>query len=313
MQKRLDSTCRLKYRHYNLPVDFPIIAFLGDNWVLPTDDSYLHFHNCLEIGYCHSGAGSLNVENKSFTFKEGDISFIPQNAIHKGKSLESACSRWEYILADTSHLLDLIGAEIPGSDKLLYDSPEYSNIIKSSNCLTIQSLVQRILLEFHHKKDHYEMNINGLYIALIIELIRMLPQNPEMNSADIKSRHAILPAIIHINNHFNKEIVIQDLSDLCHLSITHFRRIFKSIMNTSPLDYINHLRIRKSCALLYDNSQPILAISKKVGFTTLSSFNRHFHMFMGISPSQWRKISLLDPHENEIYSLEDSFSPVFKL
>lgn len=313
MQKRLDSTCELKYRHYNLPVDFPIIAFLGDNWVLPTSDNYSHFHNCLEIGYCHSGEGNLFVENKKFAFSEGDIGFIPQNAIHKGISLKGSGSRWEYVLADTNQLLDQIGADIPGSDKLLYDFPEYSNIIKSSNCPAIQSLVQRILEEFHNKNSNYEMNIRGLYTALIIELIRILPQNSNIKNTDIQSQHVLLPAIIYINNNYGNEIIIEDLSNLCHLSITHFRRLFKTMMNTSPLDYINHLRIRKSCAYLYGNNQSIHVIAKLVGFTTISSFNRHFQMIMGISPSQWRKISISDPHKNEIYFIDDNHSPVFKL
>lgn len=313
MQKRLDSTSEIKYRHYNLPVDYPIMAFLGDNWVLPVRDSFFHFHNSLEIGYCHSGTGKLFVENKEFEFQESDVSFIPQNAIHKGISQKGAESRWEYIIADTSQLLGQIGAIIPGAEKLLYDSPEYNNIIQSSNHPAIQSLVQRILGEFHEKNANFEMNIRGLYTVLMIELIRTLPQNPNAKKADIRSRHVILPAIMYINNHYGEEIAIQDLSDLCHLSVTHFRKLFKDIMNTSPLDYINRLRIRKSCAFLYGNNESIHGISMKVGFTTLSSFNRQFQMVMGISPSQWRKVSLQDPHKNEIYSFEEGVAPLFEL
>ena len=49
----------------------PIIASLEIN-----DFSYLHFHDCLEIGYCVSGKGICLVEDKQYAFKKGDVEII---------------------------------------------------------------------------------------------------------------------------------------------------------------------------------------------------------------------------------------------
>ena len=48
-----------------------------------------------------------------------------------------------------------------------------------------------------------------------------------------------------------------------------------------PLDYLNRTRIAKACSLLRMTDDSILTISEKVGFGSMSSFNRHFYEVMG--------------------------------
>ena len=44
-----------EYRNYYLPVDFPLLLLTGEHWkISDIPSSRLHFHNCLEIGICHS-------------------------------------------------------------------------------------------------------------------------------------------------------------------------------------------------------------------------------------------------------------------
>ena len=312
MQKRPSSE-RLKYRHYNLPVDYPMLVFLGDKWIMPPDGySYVHFHNCLEIGFCHSGEGHIWVENKEIPFTAGDITFIPRNSVHKGQSAKETYSRWEYICTDPKQFLESSGIHIPDIDKLMYDSPDYRNLIAGKENVQIQTLVKRILKEFHDKEENYQMSIRGLFTALMVELTRILPQSTAINPVP-NGNIVIFPAIVYINSHFSEKIRIENLAELCHMSVTHFRRLFKSVMGASPLDYINHLRIRKSCAYLYANKESIFDISKKFGFLTVSSFNRHFLDIMQTSPSQWRKQNASQNHANEISSYEEDIQHMFKL
>ena len=86
-----------------------------------------------------------------------------------------------------------------------------------------------------------------------------------------------------------QQFTIEHLADLCHWSLTHFRRVFHEIMGTSPLDYINSTRIFKACNLLCSTEDSILDISEAVGFHSLSSFNRYFIKIMPMSPREYRK------------------------
>ena len=79
------------------------------------------------------------------------------------------------------------------------------------------------------------------------------------------------------------------LAGLCHLSQTHFRRLFLSIMGTTPLQYVIQIRIRQACILLNTTSEPITSIAQAVGIASISSFNRNFQQVMGVTPQQYRQ------------------------
>ena len=60
MQKQSFQRFPIRYRPYDFPSRFPVLAFLGDNWTISVNSpEYLHFHNGLEIGHCISGNGQL--------------------------------------------------------------------------------------------------------------------------------------------------------------------------------------------------------------------------------------------------------------
>ena len=45
----------IEYRSYDLPVSFPVLLLTGDRWhISDIKSGRLHFHNCLEIGVCHT-------------------------------------------------------------------------------------------------------------------------------------------------------------------------------------------------------------------------------------------------------------------
>ena len=73
------------------------------------------------------------------------------------------------------------------------------------------------------------------------------------------------------------------------LSPAHFRRIFSSVMETSPLKYLTDTRIRQAASLLRTTEASVLSISEEVGYHSVSSFNRQFHDTMGQTPREWRR------------------------
>jgi len=104
---------------------------------------------------------------------------------------------------------------------------------------------------------------------------------------------SIIPALDFIESSYMNKFPIEHLAELCHLSPTHFRRVFQATMHTTPLNYLNSVRIARSCNLLLNTNYSILSIAGMAGFATLSNFNRHFSRIMKTSPSNYRKQVLL--------------------
>lgn len=62
----------------------------------------------------------------------------------------------------------------------------------------------------------------------------------------------ILKTVEYMDAHYKEEIRIENLTQLSHLSETHFRRKFSEYMKITPGDYINLLRVKKhvSCFVI---------------------------------------------------------------
>ena len=54
-----------------MPENRTVMALLGEKWRqnYGRDIDYLHFHNYLEIGYCHEGKGAMVIGDDEYYFE----------------------------------------------------------------------------------------------------------------------------------------------------------------------------------------------------------------------------------------------------
>ena len=278
----------IEYRIYELQPDMPFMCLSGEEWrISDVMSDRLHFHNCLEIGFCLSDSGLLGFENgATYSFKAGDIFLIPRFLPHTTCSAPGCRSRWNYLFVD----LDAItgsSARNPQQETLSSLMGSFLHITKSSHP-RIYFLANCLLEEARDYHDS-DSSLFSLYALLLSAELRLL-----LNAAAHKPRansHAFVlrPALEYINNHYVEPCNVEKLAGLCHLSQTHFRRLFLSMMGTTPLQYVIYIRIRQACIRLNTTSDPITAIAQAVGISSISSFNRNFQQIMGVSPQQYRQ------------------------
>ena len=88
---------------------------------------------------------------------------------------------------------------------------------------------------------------------------------------------------------FATQIEIQTLAELMHLSVSQFERRFKKLLNTTPLKFINKVRVDKSCEILINSYLTISTIALDCGFFDHSYFTKIFKKQMGITPLVYRR------------------------
>jgi AraC-like DNA-binding protein len=69
---------------------------------------------------------------------------------------------------------------------------------------------------------------------------------------------------------------------------SYFSRLFHRQAGVPLVEYINGVRIRRSCVLLKRTSLGVLEIALSVGYNNLSHFNRYFRRVVGMSPREYR-------------------------
>jgi len=280
----------LEYRSYELPPAFPILVLTGDRWhISPIPGKHLHFHNCLEIGICHSSGGTMIFDKRRVHFSAGDVTCIARNVPHTTWSDPDEPSRWSYLFLDPEALL---GPSFFGAGNGMGEQGPFLSdchlLLSSDQQPWAARYVEDIVREMVEAAPGYQTCVRGLCAALLIGLLRVY-SHEEAEAARDAQISVLSPALDFIHRNYMLEFPQQQLSDLCHLSPTHFRRLFKEEIGTSPLAFLHQTRILNSCALLRSSGLSITEVAGQVGYNSLSSYNRHFAQAMGCPPTEWRK------------------------
>lgn len=287
----------IEYRHYSLPINFPILLLSGERWrISDIKSNHLHFHNHLEIGICHSDSGYMEIKGETVPFKAGDVTFIPRYLPHTTYSSPNEASLWSYLFFSPEELFQhSLKSAYSGMEPNLWAIKGSDCILNKADYPKVYTLATSVVEELQQRNPHYQESAYGLLLSLYIELLRIHSKNEPLTVQDpvsersLKGDFVITPVLEYIASNYMKPITMDDLADLCHLSTTHFRRTFHEIMGTAPLDFLNSTRIEEACKQLKSTNNSILSISEQVGFQSISSFNRCFSRLMGESPKVWRK------------------------
>lgn len=295
MAKKKKDTIELRF--YEIPQNEYVLALLGENWIRDYghDEVNLHFHNLMEIGMCRSGTGQLVLDEEKFPYQSAMVSIIPHNYPHVTISnAKEGPSFWEYLFFDPVQIL----AEMyPENELLQRDVYELINqkaiFVHEWENRNIALLVKMIMEEMRGVRPHYNDCVKGLLFALVTEIVRMNEQNEHKGEAESGARKIsgttqIAAALDFVRMEYTRVIRVEELAQACHMSETHFRRIFEASMNMSPVDYINLVRIQNACDLMKKNNDSMDIVAQKVGFATTSTFNRNFKKFLNTSPYQWK-------------------------
>lgn len=289
-----------EFRFYELPQDEPVLALMGSKWIQVYGENIdnLHFHNLLEIGYCHYGDGDLVLEDELYRFGSGMVSCIPANFLHVTKSDTEVPAFWEFLYIDPETSLRECGKRNAREIRELMECiNQKAFFIKAENNPMVVTLIRAIFEQMQQKTEYHQECVKGLVYVLLFEIARY--NGRRIKTPGSKSNVLQLEnAIEYVEEHFQESFKIVDLANECHMSETHFRRVFQQRMNMTPVEYVNFVRVKKACELIDKTDISMEDVAEKVGFVTPSTFNRNFRRIIGTSPYQWKKRP--DNHEGKL-------------
>lgn len=288
---------KVEYRYYEVPQDVPVLALLGEGWVRQYGEegpNALHFHNQMEIGYCYEGHGNLIIDDISIPYKENTFSIFPRNVCHTTVSDDMMYCRNEYLFIDVEGFVSNMAEEDRRFGEKLIAHVNRKSIARSyDENPALGDAILALIREMRTKKRFYQTSVKGLLLTLLVEIAREDMRDdstPEPASViGYKQRLLIRDALTFIDGHYGEVIRIATLADRCHMSETHFRRLFRSIMHITPLEYINIVRVEMACDLLRNTEYGMDIIAQRVGYMSISSFNRNFTKVTALTPMQWKK------------------------
>lgn len=88
---------------------------------------------------------------------------------------------------------------------------------------------------------------------------------------------------------------VSELAGAVHLSPSQLRRLFVASFGKSPIAYLTMLRAERMTHLLKVTDSPISVIAASVGWSDPDFAARQFRRSLGVSPSEYRRISHRTP------------------
>ncbi len=112
---------------------------------------------------------------------------------------------------------------------------------------------------------------------------------PTLNEKAQRIMHDVMS---HILANLENEVRMADVARRFGMSEPTFCRFFRRNTGSNFVDYIRRLRIGQACHRLTETTAPVTEICFDVGYRNIPNFNRHFRLEKGVTPSQYRKMSL---------------------
>lgn len=107
----------------------------------------------------------------------------------------------------------------------------------------------------------------------------------------------------YIDENYCKNITVDDMAKISGFSRFHFSRIFKAILNESPMEYVNRIRLEHSLFLIsHRKDMNMTDVALELGFSDSTVFTRTFKKYFKISPSVYRKQNSTNCKENYFIS-----------
>ncbi len=263
--------------------------------------SPLHYHDELELLIVYQGEFVCVVDEEKYIAHSGDVVFVNSRIPH-----------YTYgTTATSTGLLQFRETDFLDSEmvKIIRYSVRFQNRsdapVTIINSRELFEAVDTILEEAQNRHTAYDFYIrSGIFHILGILYRKGLLTNAEQmfNSKEIQH---IMPALSYINERYQENISLDDVSRQLGFDPSYFCRIFKSATGATFTEYLNFVRVCKAESLLAKTSDSVLEISEAVGFSSASYFNRIFKKYKGCSPRLYRSAKYIAISKGEKESIID--------
>ncbi len=195
---------------------------------------------------------------------DGDILFMPRNVAYHTMTAEEE--------------LIVVHFDIDGPNQ------DYFEMVRPKHPQAYEAIFSSMCRIWNDRGQGYYFQTMSLLYSLFAKLTNHLPQVENAAYAKIRK------SVEYIEQHFKEPSI--NINTLCHLSFvsnTYFRKLFFDLYQTTPLRYINLLRINYAAELLETGYYSVETVAAKSGFDDPKYFSSVFKKYMNCSPAAYKK------------------------
>ena len=273
--------------HINLYGGF----FYHENAFSPT-----HSHNRYEFHLMMEGESTLFTESKIVVLRKAEACVVAPSIIHTCTPSASKNSKATFCFS-----FEKIGKK---SKKNLYEKFEsifnkIDEISKIENAEQYISDLNQILSTFYSQKRFAKTRLKMLLSLFILSIVDDLSTSNDESeeyfggenfSSGAEKNLRCIMIEDYINQNYNREINLNDLSNILFLSKKQTERIFKKEIGMSFKEFVLKIRLKDAMRYLENTDMTVSDIAYKVGYKSYNGFYRVFLENVGMTPKEYRKV-----------------------
>lgn len=271
---------------------FPFFIQYGGH----NEDVDLHKHDeFAELVIVLNGNATHIVNNESSFIKKGDVLVINESTYHGYKDPH------DFKICNIMYKSDILRSADPklrisnGFQALFVLDPFYLNnhpypsklSLSIPNLEYASTLISVMMDEYLNKIQGYETMLTSRFMELVVYLSRQYDTKEKGTSSNLLH---LANAISYMEDHYIEPLTLEEIAGQSDISVRHLNRIFQSYYQTTPVSYLQRLRLERACSLLKQTKLSITDISHNCGFNDSNYFTRLFTKANGCSPKAYRRV-----------------------
>ncbi|MBP3360747.1 MAG: helix-turn-helix domain-containing protein [Clostridia bacterium] len=263
------------------------------NITLEKGKKYLgkHFHKEAEIVLVLTGRAHILIEDKMIPVSSGQSIFIGKKNVHQVLPCEEPAKVLilQTMLYGLSEQLSQFEIESNMKNYILENYNDSYHLFAEDNN-EFSKILYKINDELNALRYCYDLYIK----AYIYEMIAFLRRNNIVaeifNSEKYIQVKKLEPIAEYLSENYDKIITLDILSEAVKYNKYYICKLFKNILNTTFVEYLNYIRCRKAEQLLLSTDKRISDIAYESGFLSTQNFNKVFKAFYNRTPIKHKKL-----------------------
>ncbi len=284
----------MKPHFHKVPVQ-PQSSYSIRHDVQPSFPTIWHYHPEIELHYTIRGEGVRFIGDNISSFSSGEMVLLGENLPHTWRCKEEYFQQHSSLQVEAMvvHFLpDCLGKDLLNLPEAylipkLFEKAKKGLIIKGETRKKIAEVMVAALDATHLDR-----------LIVLLTMLKILAEAEEVET--IASAHAFYRSnesetqrldeiYAYTFTHYKKEISLEEIASIAHLSVTSFCRYFKQMTKKTYYDFLIEVRISHICRALVEDKLATEVICFEHGFNNVSNFYRHFKKVMKMTPLAYKK------------------------
>lgn len=125
----------------------------------------------------------------------------------------------------------------------------------------------------------------------LLEIISFFIENTTVENIQVSSSpnvEKLNQVLAYIERNLSQNISVEELAGILHFHPNYFIKFFKNHLGSSPIHYINKMKMERAKNLLGMDNSTVTEVADAVGFNDIYHFSKAFKNYTGFSPKEYR-------------------------